>query len=283
LDTIEHYWRKAAAGVTRVFRQQTGAEPRLETLERELLALTREHHVLVAQLEKSRTEFEQRDSGALRKLDALEQAHRQSETARVADARRLAELEQLLVGIEAGYQVAHDRVKAMDASLTETSKRLEARANQIKFLQDSAGEQLHALKTMLAEASSRLETSDNELRKVQDSAQEQIAALEGTLAGASNRFESTDSEIRQLREDVAERARQLATVLDSVTTRLEAKDNRVEALEKQIETGHKLQQTGIQDMQEQLDRQGHHLDRVMVMAVVALVLVAATGAMLLLR
>jgi chromosome segregation ATPase len=283
LDTIEHYWRKAAAGVGRIFRQQADVDPRLETLQRELLALTRDHQAVVAQLEKARGDFESRDAAGLRKIETLEQKYRQSETARLADSRRLAELEQLLVGIEAGYQLTHDRTKELEASLAETSKRLEARSNQLKFLQDTAGEQLHAVKTMLAEASSRLETGDNELNKTRELVQDKIATFDAALADTSSRFERADSEIRELRETIAEHARQLGTVPPSVDARLEAKEKQLVALEKQVEAEQRLRQVYFKDTQARVDGLEWRLNRSLLAGVVALALVAASGAILMLR
>ncbi|MDH3900008.1 MAG: hypothetical protein OEU51_03035, partial [Gammaproteobacteria bacterium] len=158
MGTLEQYWRKVAVGINKAFRQQATPQPRLEELEREILAFTTENQTLAGNLERIRADSERRRSEELRKIETLEETQRQTETARIAEARRLAELERLLVEVEAWRQRKHEQVSALEASLAETTDRLEARDNQLKFLQDSAREQHQALKTALAEASSRLET-----------------------------------------------------------------------------------------------------------------------------
>ena len=283
MHTLEQVWQKAAAGINRAFGHHGDAGPRLETLERELLNIAQAQHTLSAQVERTRVDFERHGTGVFQKIDTLEQVHRQAETAIIADEKRLSELEQLLVGIEAGYKLAHDRIKTLEASMDETAARLETRCSQLKFLQDASSERLQTLKTMLAEASSRLETSDNDLRRVQNGAHEQIAALENALAETAKRFESTDRAVRELREHTIEQARQLSASLSATTARLEATDNHVESLERQLSTEHTLQQNILQDTQEQMTRQEERMSRFMVSAVVILALVAVAGAILVTR
>lgn len=280
MDTLEQVWQKAAAGINRAFGLHANPRPRLESLERELSALVHAQHALTAQLEQTRADFERHGTGVFRKIDTLEQAHRQTETARIADEKRLSELEQLLVGIEAGYKLAHDRIKALEASLGETTGRFETRCSQLKFLQDASNDRLQGLKTMLAEASSRLETSDNDLRQVQNTAHEQIAALENALAETAKRFESTNRAVRELREQSNEQVRQLNDSLSATTARLEATDNHVESLERLLSSERILQQNIFQDTKEQMARQEERMSRFMVSAVLILILVAVAGAIL---
>lgn len=278
MDTLEQVWQKAAAGINRAFGLHGNARPRLETLERELLSLAQAQHTLAAQLEQTRADFDRQGTGVLPKIDTLEQAYRHAETARRADEKRLSELEQLLVGIEAGYTLAHDRIKTLQASMDETTGGLETRCNQLKFLQDASNERFQTLKTMLAEASSRLETSDNDLRQVQNTAHEQIAALRNELAETAKHFESTDRAVRQLREHSIDQVRQLRASLSATTARLEATHNHVKSLEKQLNSEHTLQQNIFQDTQEQVTRQEERMSRVMASAVLILVLVAVAVA-----
>jgi chromosome segregation ATPase len=283
LDTLKQVWRKAAAEINRAFGLHGNARPRLETLERELLTLAQAQHTLAARMEQTRADLERYGAGVSRKIDTLEQAHEKAETARIADKKRLSELKQLLVGIEAQYKLAHDGIKALEASLGETEDRLETRFRQLKFLQDASSDRLQTLKTMLAEASSRLETSHNDLRHVQNTAHEQIAALENTLAETAKRFESTDRSVRELREHTIEQARQLNASLSAITARLEATDKHVESLERLSSSERTLQQNIFQDTQEQMTRQEARMSRFMVSAVLMLVLVAVTGAILVTR
>lgn len=283
MDTLEQVWRKAAAGINRAFGLYGNTRPHLEALERELLSLAQAQHTLAAQLEQTRADFKRHGTGVSRKIDTLEQAHKQAETARVADKNRLSELEKLLVGFEAQYKLPHHQIKALEASLGETKGGLETRCSQLKFLQDALSDRLQTLKTMLAEASSRLETSDNDLRHLQNTAQEQIAALENALAETATRFESTDRSVRELRERTIEQARQLNASLSATTARLEATDNHVESLERLLSSERTLQQNIFQDTQQQMTRQEERMSRLMISGVLILVLVAAVGAILLTR
>jgi len=283
LDTLEQVWRKAAAGINRAFGLHGNARPRLEALTTEVLTLVQAQNTLAAQLEQARAEFERHGTGVSRKIDTLEQANKQAETARVADNKRLSELEQLVVGIEAQYKLAHDGIKVLEASLGDTKGRLETRCSQLKFLQNASNDRLQTLKTMLAEASSRLETSDNELRHVQNTAHERIAALENALAETAKRFESTDRSVRKLREHTIEQARQLNASLSATTARLQSLDNHVEALKKQLSSERTLQQNIFQDTTEQMARQEERMSRFMVSAVLILILVVVAGAILVTR
>jgi chromosome segregation ATPase len=280
LGTLQQYWRKVAVSINKAFRKQAGPQPRLEELEREILAFTTENQTLAGKLERIRADSERRRSEELQKFDTLGQTQLQTETARIADARRLAELERLQVEVEAGRKREHAQVRALEASLSETTDRLEARDNQLKFLQDYARKQHQELKTALAEASSRLETRDNELKRLLDSAQEQIVALEASLSEISKRFETTDNAIGGLRAGLVQQLTRLAASLSSTTVQLEATNRQVKTLEKKIEIEHRLQQNMFEDTQAQLHKQGERLSRVIVTAVFTLVLVAIVGAIL---
>lgn len=281
MGTLEQYWRKAAAGINKAFGLQAPPPHRLEELERNILNLTAENKTLSGRLERIRADSERHRSNEIRKIEALEQAHRESETARIADTDRLAELMQLLAGVDTGCRQERDQVKTLEASLGETLNRLETRNNQLKFLQDSAREQLDAFKTALAEASSRLETSDNELMHMQESAHERTVALEASLSRASDQLAVTDSEIRELRDRVAEQAQQHEASLASTTAQLDASNNWIEALEGTIQVEHSLQQNMVRDVMARLQKQDQRLHRIIMIAVLTLMLVAGAGAILL--
>jgi chromosome segregation ATPase len=275
LGTIEHYLRKAAAGLDKAFRREAGPGPRLPQLERELIALTMENQTLAGKLERSTADSGRHRSEALQRFETLEQALRETDTARVADAGKLFGLEQRLAAVQAERTLELDRIKALESLLADTKSRLETRDNQLKFLQDSAREQLQVLKTSLAEASSRLGTRDDELRRLQDTTHEQIAALERSLADASGRFDITEGELSGLRTRIDEHAQRLETVLASVNGLFEATNNQVQALEKKLDLEHKLQQNQFQDTQAQLHRQDRRLYRVVAATAVVLLMIIA--------
>jgi chromosome segregation ATPase len=280
LSILEQHWRKAAASINKVFRQPAGPQPRLEELEREILVLTTENQSLAGELERIRTESERHRSEELHNIEILERTQRRTETARIADAKRLAEFEQLFVDAEAGRKLQRDQIKALEASLAETTSRLEVRDNQLKFLQDSAREQLQALRIALAETASRLETGDNELKRLQSAAHKQILALETALAEAASRFETTDNKIQGLRARILEQAQQLEAACSSSTRQFEATNNQVKGLEKTLELEHRLQQNIFEDVQTQLREQHQRLNRATVTGVFIAVLVVAAVASL---
>ncbi|MGB5541569.1 MAG: hypothetical protein WBO37_15910 [Gammaproteobacteria bacterium] len=280
MNNLRQYWRGAAASINKFLGLQPNPRQRQETLERELLALTSEYQALAGKLELMRAESERRALLTLQKVEGLEESRREAGTARMADAARLAELEQRLVATEQARETGHSQVMALEASLRETTHRLETRGNQLKFLQDSAREQLQVLKTALAEAASRLETRDDALEARQDAAHEQIDALGTSLARTVSRFESTDSAVEALRAAREEQARTLETYLASTTVQLEAASQQVMALEKKLDAEHRLQHKLFEDAQAQLHRQDKRLRHIMLVAVFALVLAAAAGAII---
>jgi len=166
------------------------------------------------------------------------------------------------------------RVSALEATLAETTSRLDTRSNQLKFLQDSARDQLQSFKTTLAEASSRLETRDDELRRLLDMAQERILALESAQTETSDRIENGQDELTGLQSLLAEQAQQLDAYRAAAAGQFEATGNRIVAQEKKLEFELRLRQNLFEDVQAQLRRQRVRLGWVMAIAGVALVLAA---------
>ncbi len=248
MSSLEQHWRKAAASIHKAFRQPADPQPRLEELEREILVLTKEHQSLAGELERIRAESERRRSEELQKIETLEKTQWQTETARIADAKRLAEFEQLLAGLENDRKLQRAQIKALEVSLAETTSRLEIRDNQLKFLQDSAREQFQALETSLAETSSR--------------------------------FETTDHRIQDLRAKILEQAQRLGASLSSATRQFDATNNQVKALDKKLELDCRLQQNIFEDAQAQLREQDARLNRTIVTGVFILVLVVVAVAIL---
>ena len=77
-----------------------------------------------------------------------------------------------------------------------------------------------------------------------------------------------------------EQARTLETYLASTTVQLEATSQQVMALEKKLEAEHRLQHKLFEDAQVQLHKQAERLRNIMLVAVFALVLAAAAGAII---
>jgi chromosome segregation ATPase len=279
LGTLEQYWRKASATLHHTFRRQAAQRPRLEELERELLALSAGQQELGGTLERIRSEYQQQHAEQQRRLQGLERDQQQAASARSADAGELAGVQQRLAEIDTRRAQEHERITALDASLTQVTHRLETRLNQLKFLQDSAREQFGALKTALAESNSRLEARDNELRQLQESAGAQTAALEAALAEVTAHFEPMAGELRELRGAITDQRLQFEGSLAATDTQLQAANNRLEALEQQFKTGQRLEQNRFEDLQAQLRRQERRLKGTLLIAALVVLLVALAGAM----
>jgi chromosome segregation ATPase len=280
LGSLAQYWHKTTASINKVFRQQTPNQPSLNDVEREILDLKIEHQTLAGKLDRIHTDCERSSTNELRRIAVIEQTYQETEAARIAGTKKLVELQNHLGEVQALRKLDHDQIKVIKASLTETTSRFEARANQLKFIQDSANEQLRAFKTSLAEASSRLETRDNDLRQQQDSAQEQIVALEAAVDEISGRFKTKGDEIREIRVTIAQQIERLEAFYSSLSAMLENTHDQTKVLENKLDTALQLQENRFQDTQSRLYNQDKRLDRTLVMTLSTLAIVVITGAIL---
>lgn len=274
LDSFGKYWRRAMTGIKTTFDREPGLRSQLAQLEQQLLALASDTQTLDGKQERIRAEAARHSSELQRRIDGLDQTCRENNVFQAKDGTRLSECEQRLARLETGCSQDRETVAALEASVTETTHRLETRNQQIKFLQDSAREQLQAYKTELAEAGSRLETRDNETNQRLDEEHQLLVSLESSLAEILGRMDHTDWEINSLHKDVAEQRLQIESYLDSTTAQLEVAENRATLLEKQVQTGIELKENQIQQLKLQLQRQESRLVRtIAAVAVVLLLLV----------
>lgn len=280
MASLAQYWHKTTASINKVFRQQTPDQPSLNDVERALLDLKIEHQTLAGKLDRIHTDCERSSADELGKIAVIERTYQETDAARIAGARKLVELQNQLGEIQALRKLDHDQIKAIEASLTETTSRLETRANQLRFIQDSANEQLRAFKTSLAEAASRLETRDNDLRQQQDSAHEQIVALEVAVNEIPGRFKTTSDEIKELRVAITEQIKQLEASSSSLSAILENTDDQVKVLENKLDTALQLHENKFQNTQARLCSQEKRLDRIVAMTLVTFALVVITVAIL---
>jgi chromosome segregation ATPase len=256
-----------------------GLHAKLAQLEQQLLTLGRDMQTLDSRQEGLRTEAARTRSELQRRLDSLEQASSESGTARERDASRLSACEQRISGLASDGKQDREAVAALEQSVAETTHRLETRNQQIKFLQDSAREQLGEFRKELAGAYSRLESRDEATNRRLDEHNQQVMALENSLQEVLGRIGSASEDIGALQQELANQRLHIEQFLDSATAQLEVANNRATLLEKRMLTDAELREHQLQQLDLQLRQQKTQLVRIMVaLAVVALL---ATAAMLL--
>ncbi len=275
MDTFGQYWRRAMAGINSAFSRDPGLRSRLVQLEQQILTLASDMRALDGKQESIRAEEARHRSELLRRIDSLDQACRENDIVRIGDATRLSDCEQQIARLVTGCSQDRETVAALEASLSETTHRLETRNQQIKFLQDSAREQLEAFKIELAEASSRLETRDNETNKRLDEEHQLFVSLENSMTGVLGRIDAGAREITALQEDVAEQRLQIESFLDSATAQLEVANNRATILEKRVQTEIELKEQQVRELRLQLRQQQTRLVRT-IFAVSAILLLLIT-------
>ena len=280
LGTLEQYWRKAAAGIDKVFGQHAAGQPHSGQHEREMLVFTAETQSLTGKLERLRTDFERRSSQDREKFQALDQARDRTDRILTEHSGRLEELRCQADTLSEQLQRLRELATALEATLGDETKRLEARANQIKFLQDSGREQLQALKTQLAEASSRSQTRDNELAGQQDTVRGQLETLEVSLCDATGRIDATDGELTRLRSALDSHVEELGARLSSGVTQIDAAANRLEVLEAQRDTEDRLQRNILEDLQKRIQEQEKLLRRSRLIGAALLTVLALAGILL---
>jgi len=147
---------------------------------------------------------------------------------------------------------------------------LETRNKQIKFLQDSARDQLKAFKTELAESSSRLESRDNEANHRLDQYHQSLLLLEGTLEEALGRMDTAEQGITTLHQKIEEQRERIDTFLESATAQLEVAGNHAELLDRRLQTEFELKDRKIQQLNFQLQQQKRQLIMIIVAVTVVL-------------
>lgn len=256
LDTFGQYWRRAMAGIHRRFGRDPGLHAQLAQLEQQFLTLASNTQALDGKQERIRAEEARHRSELLLRIDGLDRACRENDFSLTKEGDRLSECEQRVTWLETECYRDREKVAALEASVAETTRRLETRNQQIKFLQDSAREQLQAFKTELAEASSRLETRNNETNQRLDEEHQLIVSLESSLAEIPGRIEAVGRKIPALEKDVAEQRLQIERFLDSATAQLEVANNRTTLLEQRAQTDIALKEKQLQQLRLQLQQQG---------------------------
>jgi chromosome segregation ATPase len=280
LDTFGHYWRRAMAGINSIFGRDQGLRSQLAQLEQQFLTLASATQTLDGKQEHIRAEAARHRSELQRRIDGLDQICKENNNYQAKVGPRLSECEHKLARLETECSQDRETIAALETSVTETTHRLETRNQQIKFLQDSAREQLQAFKTELAEASSRLETRDNETNHRLEEENQLLVSLEGSQTEILERIDAADREITTLHKDVAEQRLQTENFLDSATIQLEVTNNLVTLLERRVQTDIELQEKQFQQLKLQLQLQETRLVRTIFAVAGVLLLLLVTMAVL---
>jgi chromosome segregation ATPase len=265
------------AGILSPFKPQASAEPKPEELRREILSVSREHHTLVAELERLRADLERAGSDATGGIEALAQRVRESGTESGAAEKRLAGLEQRFDGLESVQAVTQSRLGALGNTLSEIASKQETRNSQLKFLQDSARGEIKGLKTALAETASRLETRDNQLEELQESTRAAIVALQNNLTETASRLDADDDRFQHVQDSIAEQAQQHAAALSGIAARLDTACNRLGALEEKLEIEYRLSRSQFEEMQMNVRKLEQRFVWMILIVTVVLLLVIGTG------
>lgn len=272
LETLGQYWRRTVAGLNRSLGRDTGLRTRQAQTEEQILTLTGDMQKLDSKLEHIRAEEARQRAELLRRIDHLDQTCHESNISRATDATRLSECEQQIAGMETEISDGRETVTALEASVLETTRRLETRNQQIKFLQDSAREQLQAFKTELSESHSRLETRNNDTNRRLDEEHALLQSLKTLFADAFERIDVAEQNITSLQHNTREQRLQIESFLDSATAQLEVANNHATLLEKRVETDGELREKQIQQLKLQLQRLESRLVKVILASAAALLL-----------
>jgi len=276
LDSLGQYWRRAVAGVSKSLGRNEGLRPHLAQLEQQILTLTGETQTLDGKLEHNRAEEARQRAELLRRIDHLDQVCQENNISRATDATRLSECVQRIDGMETGISQGRETVAVLETSVQETTRRLETRNQQIKFLQDSAREQLQAFKTELAETRSRLETRDNETNRRLDEEHALFQSLETSLADAFGRVEATGRDISSIQQKIMDQRLKIEGFLDSATAQLEVANNHAALLEKRVQTDGELRETQIEQLKLEIQRLESRLARAIYAGGAILLLLSVT-------
>jgi chromosome segregation ATPase len=270
VGNLGHYWSRVIAGINRLSGGEAGLRSQLVQLEQQILSLASNQQALNARQEHNRAEEERIRSELLRRIDALNHDCRENDISLARNGARLSECEQRITGLETGCSQERETVLALKGYVSETAHRLEVRNKQIKFLQDSARDQLKAFRTELAESSSRLESRDNETNHRLDQDHQSLLSLEGSLEDVLGRIDATDHDITALHQDIEEQRLRIESFLDSATAQLEVAGNHAGLLEKRLQTEFELTDKKLQQLKFQLQQQKTQL--ILMIAAVAVVL-----------
>jgi hypothetical protein len=245
---LRQIWQNTWARIVKPFASQSPPSPSSQELVRKSSAAARENLALAAELQRLRVESREARTEENRKIAILEEAHQQTRAERIGEVKHLAQLAQRVAELEAERNHTFGLVSSIGASLTD--------------------------------ASSRLDTMDNQVGILQAGVDDQARQSEASLSVAIARQDKTDGEIMALRATLQRQVESFALSLADTLTRLETTDSHVSTLEKKLDLEHRLYTHTVQEVQSQVQVQDQRLNWTMMAALVAMLLGAVAGGIL---
>jgi uncharacterized coiled-coil protein SlyX len=248
VQTLRQIWQRTCARLAKPFKPQSCPAPSPLELERGISIITREHQTLAAELQRFRAGSEQARADENRRIAILEGSCQAAMTARIGEAKLLAELERRIAELETEHKRTIGVVESLESSLTDASTRVDTMDGELRILRARTDERTREFEDSLSLAIARQVTTDGELKALRDMSEQQVKALEMSLADTSTRLETTANEVR--------------------------------TLEKRLDLEHRLYVHTVQDVQSQVRRQDQRLNWTMMAAVLAILLGTVAGGLL---
>ena len=246
--TLKQAWQGIYARILKSFKLRSHPLPASPEHGDGITAVVREHQTLAAELHRFRAESERTGSEEIRKIGALEVAHQEALSARVGQAKHLADLERRIIKLEAERHESLGRVKSIETSLTDTLSRLDATDNLVRVFHARSREQEKEFGASLSLAITRQNTTDTRLEELRHTSSQQVMAIESSLAETSTRLETMDGQVR--------------------------------TVEQKLDLEHQLYLHTVREIQSQVHSQDQRLNWTMLAAVFAMLLGSVAGGIL---
>ena len=276
MHTLKQAWQRTCARIANTFKPGSHPSPGSLVAEDDITSVIREHQNLAAELHRFRTESEQKGSEAIREIGTLEAAYQESRSARVGQAKQLADLERRIVELEAERHQSLERVKSIETSLADTASRLDTVDNQVRVSHARSREQEKEFGDSLSLAIARQNTTDTRLEELRHTSLQQVTAIETSLADTSQQVTAIESSLA----DTSQQVMAIETTLANTSTRLVTMDGRIRAQEQKLDLEHQLYLHTVQEIQSQVRSQDQRLNWTMMAAVFAMLLGSVAGGIL---
>lgn len=165
---------------------------RPEELEREISIISSEGQTLAKKVQQIRSDLEHARDEDHRKLTGIESLRNRFTTAIEAVSRKNLHLDNRIAELESKRNKAHDKARALEDALAETSTRLEKTVLQVKGMQVGMEEQAKQFKASLSDASNSLEATDNYVRELENSLKSERQDYLSTIQNMQGRFRKQD-------------------------------------------------------------------------------------------
>ena len=192
MHTLRQYWERLFS------RQRTSSVPdgqqlpRPEELEREISIISSEGQALAKKVQQISSDLEHARDEDHRKLTGIESLRNRFTTAMESVSRKNLNLDKRIAELESERNKAHDKTRALEDALAETSTRLEKIVLQVNGMQVGLEAQAKQFKASLSDASNRLEATDNYVRELENSLKSERQDYLSTIQDMQGRFRKQD-------------------------------------------------------------------------------------------